>query len=180
MPPWQPGRAQKISDAAKKRYAEGGVHPSAGSTWSDERRAKVNAAWEAKRLAKAEQDSPIVESKLLRQKDRTHCPKGHAYEGDNLRVYIRSNGTQRRECAECIRFNDRLRYAINRDAELEAIKEEARLMGSTGSDPRPDVQERPHESPEAGKNKSYPAPGGLGTGKVPEKNPQREHPDSDK
>lgn len=36
---------------------------------------------------------------------KTHCPKGHPYSGDNLRLNIDKNGTQRRICITC--QNDR-------------------------------------------------------------------------
>jgi hypothetical protein len=51
-------------------------------------------------------------------------------------------------------------------------------MGSTGNDPRPDQHERPHQSPNPGESKTYPAEGGAGTGtktdpakNTPEKKP---------
>lgn len=34
----------------------------------------------------------------------THCPKGHPYSGDNLRLHVRKNGRDvNRECRECVR-----------------------------------------------------------------------------
>lgn len=47
----------------------------------------------------------------ISNRDRTHCPDGHEYAGDNLYV---SNG--RRECRKCIAASSRRYYAANRDA----------------------------------------------------------------
>ena len=47
-----------------------------------------------------------------KKKAHTHCPHGHPYSGDNL--YIRPQGTRSagsRECRECMRIRDRIRYA---------------------------------------------------------------------
>jgi hypothetical protein len=46
----------------------------------------------------------------LHNRRKTHCPAGHPYSGDNLRINI--NG--RRICAECRREADRRRYRRNR------------------------------------------------------------------
>lgn len=35
--------------------------------------------------------------------DKTHCPKGHPYSGDNLFVGTRSNGRNYRQCRICMR-----------------------------------------------------------------------------
>lgn len=39
--------------------------------------------------------------------DRTHCPQGHPYSGDNLFRRIRNNGQPSRECRECNRIRSR-------------------------------------------------------------------------
>lgn len=38
---------------------------------------------------------------------KTHCPKGHPYAGDNLRVYARPGGTPSRYCNSCLKENAR-------------------------------------------------------------------------
>lgn len=40
---------------------------------------------------------------------RTHCPQGHPYEGDNLRIAVQSDGKHRR-CRTCARELSRRRY----------------------------------------------------------------------
>jgi hypothetical protein len=45
---------------------------------------------------------------------KTHCPKGHPYSGDNLLTAIRSNGRPRRDCRQC--HYDRLRRLQGRRA----------------------------------------------------------------
>lgn len=44
---------------------------------------------------------------------RTHCPQGHPYEGENLRVRARRGGISR-ECVICVRDGDRKRYRDKR------------------------------------------------------------------
>lgn len=39
------------------------------------------------------------------------CPKGHAYDGDNVRYELRKDGGVRRHCRECDRAADRARRA---------------------------------------------------------------------
>jgi hypothetical protein len=43
------------------------------------------------------------------QRDRTHCPQGHPYSGENTRVRCNRFGVQRRECIQCVRAADRER-----------------------------------------------------------------------
>ena len=38
---------------------------------------------------------------------RTHCPRGHAYDSENTRVYIKANGRATRRCRECKRLRNR-------------------------------------------------------------------------
>lgn len=38
------------------------------------------------------------------QANRTHCPRGHRYEGFNLRVYVDKQGRERRICVTCNRI----------------------------------------------------------------------------
>lgn len=46
---------------------------------------------------------------------KTHCPKGHAYEGDNLHTYLmRAHGTFARECVTCRRVKGKVRSAKKR------------------------------------------------------------------
>jgi hypothetical protein len=37
----------------------------------------------------------------------THCPKGHPYDGDNLYVVTRANGSTARQCRACSRARSR-------------------------------------------------------------------------
>jgi hypothetical protein len=48
-------------------------------------------------------------SPSAQNKDKTHCPKGHPYEGDNLRIDSKRNY---RQCKECRR--ERSRIAMRR------------------------------------------------------------------
>lgn len=45
-----------------------------------------------------------VEKRRHHHTQRTHCPKGHPYDGDNVRVSIGRNGREKRECRECDRL----------------------------------------------------------------------------
>jgi hypothetical protein len=47
---------------------------------------------------------------------KTHCPAGHPYEGDNLRVYIRPSGHAMRTCKACIRQHNARRRAASTHA----------------------------------------------------------------
>ena len=52
---------------------------------------------------------------------KTHCPQGHPYSGDNLRIY---NGQRR--CAACIKQHKRkYREAARRPVYVDAIEEDA-------------------------------------------------------
>ncbi len=52
---------------------------------------------------------------------KTHCIHGHEYTPENTRTRIHSNGTEARECRECIRIRGRRnREATKRAAELSA------------------------------------------------------------
>lgn len=51
-------------------------------------------------IAENTRRSPIIKNNGQLQRERTHCPKGHPYAGDNL--FIRACG-RRRECRECQR-----------------------------------------------------------------------------
>lgn len=46
--------------------------------------------------------------------NRTHCPRGHPYSGDNLRVRRRKDGRVNRLCRECGRFRGRINAANSR------------------------------------------------------------------
>lgn len=48
------------------------------------------------------------------QTERTHCPKGHPYEGENLRLGRTKRGTLRRNCRECQNAATRARYWRNK------------------------------------------------------------------
>ena len=54
-----------------------------------------------------------------RQRAKTHCPRGHAYQGENL--IVRASGA--RSCRECGRIRDRAR---NKTATRKAQRREAR------------------------------------------------------
>lgn len=41
------------------------------------------------------------------QSDRTHCPKGHAYEGENLTTWTKDSGSVNRKCRACHREANR-------------------------------------------------------------------------
>lgn len=41
---------------------------------------------------------------------KTHCPKGHPYEGENLRIVKRSNGSRCRVCRACCRASSTAYY----------------------------------------------------------------------
>lgn len=56
------------------------------------------------------------------QRAKTHCPKGHPYSGDNLR--LRPNG--RRRCAQCYRDRGSEYAAANRD-QINARKRASRV-----------------------------------------------------
>lgn len=47
---------------------------------------------------------------------KTHCPRGHAYEGENLRLYRNRKGSVLRMCRECGRIHNRTHYARARAA----------------------------------------------------------------
>lgn len=38
--------------------------------------------------------------------ERTHCPKGHPYSGDNLYIYTRKSGSKNRMCRTCLRISN--------------------------------------------------------------------------
>ena len=46
-----------------------------------------------------------VGPKLARERQlaKTHCPKGHPYSGDNLKVYVGAGRTPERRCRICVR-----------------------------------------------------------------------------
>lgn len=50
---------------------------------------------------------------LIAPKDRTHCPKGHAYEGSN--IVVKANGA--RGCRECIYARNRAAYQKRKQQE---------------------------------------------------------------
>lgn len=49
--------------------------------------------------------------------ERTHCPQGHAFAGDNLRLVVRADGGTGRRCRECDRAAVRRSYARRRARE---------------------------------------------------------------
>jgi hypothetical protein len=46
---------------------------------------------------------------LLDCTERTHCPKGHPYNGENTRLRGNRFGVKHRECIQCVREADRER-----------------------------------------------------------------------
>lgn len=68
--------------------------------------------------------SPIAPARI--NADKTHCPKGHPYAGQNL--FVRANGI--RECRECGRQETRAYIARNRE-KVNAKKRERRLARRT-------------------------------------------------
>lgn len=42
---------------------------------------------------------------------KTHCPRGHAYEGENVRLYSRDDGSQVRYCLACEHLRSKERWA---------------------------------------------------------------------
>lgn len=46
---------------------------------------------------------------------KTHCPKGHPYEGDNLVVYPKPTGTMGRLCRTCRNLAAKIREKAKRD-----------------------------------------------------------------
>lgn len=59
---------------------------------------------ERDRMATPEPKSPAP-------KDRTHCPQGHPYNGENTRLRGNRFGVKHRECIACVREADRARSA---------------------------------------------------------------------
>ncbi len=45
------------------------------------------------------------------KRNKTHCPQGHPYSGDNLIISRLSDGRVRRMCRECLNADGRRRYA---------------------------------------------------------------------
>lgn len=41
---------------------------------------------------------------------KTHCPKGHPYEGDNLRIYTNPKGQTCRKCRACQALSNAARF----------------------------------------------------------------------
>ncbi len=56
---------------------------------------------------KLAEQKPIPSAKVP-PGERTHCPQGHPYSGENLRIRQRRYGMGR-ECVRCVRERDRLR-----------------------------------------------------------------------
>lgn len=50
--------------------------------------------------------------------EKTHCPKGHSYEGENVKYIFGRTGTMR-VCRECLRQKARLRYWTKRGGLIE-------------------------------------------------------------
>lgn len=55
----------------------------------------------------------------ISQMAKTHCPKGHAYFGDNLILKIGVNGGQRRICRACLSESNRKYRTENREEVIE-------------------------------------------------------------
>lgn len=55
----------------------------------------------------------LGEGPPARNARKTHCPEGHAYAGDNVRVYARPSGTPSRYCRAC--HNNRIKSAKGLD-----------------------------------------------------------------
>jgi hypothetical protein len=49
------------------------------------------------------------------EQQRTHCPKGHPYSGDNLYFVRAKSGRPSRRCRECERIKGRKRWAYQRE-----------------------------------------------------------------
>jgi hypothetical protein len=48
------------------------------------------------------------------QQKKTHCPQGHSYSGENLRVYLNKTNDPARYCGECSRIRALERYYRNK------------------------------------------------------------------
>lgn len=48
------------------------------------------------------------------QGSKTHCPSGHPYSGENLHIYIKSDGSAARICLACRRRHNKTRYEKDR------------------------------------------------------------------
>ena len=46
-----------------------------------------------------------------RQKSKTHCPKGHAYDAENTFIYHRRDNYRQRQCRTCHRESEKMRRA---------------------------------------------------------------------
>lgn len=55
------------------------------------------------------------------QKDRTHCPRGHAYSPDNTRVKTSKDGKTRRLCLTCTREQDARRGREKRARQKRSV-----------------------------------------------------------
>lgn len=56
---------------------------------------------------------PVTQGENTRRGEpaqRTHCPQGHAYDGDNVRIYIDPSGYRHRGCKTCKRDWERRYY----------------------------------------------------------------------
>lgn len=63
----------------------------------------------------AENSLDMVAKGRCHEWTRTHCPKGHPYEGDNLVMKVALSGRTARECRECTRERQRRRWRENRE-----------------------------------------------------------------
>lgn len=63
----------------------------------------------------AENSLDMVKKGRCHEWTRTHCPKGHPYEGDNLVWKVAASGRPARECRECTRERQRRRWRENRE-----------------------------------------------------------------
>jgi hypothetical protein len=81
---------------------------------SEEELAEFRAKWaeDARNLRRKNADYEIIDNK-----DKTHCPKGHAFSGENLRITPRGS----RKCRECER--EHLRLSRQRAREKRKQKE---------------------------------------------------------
>jgi hypothetical protein len=62
-----------------------------------------------RRTAKAAEVAEIAAAIGPKHSDRTHCPKGHPYAGENLRLYVGQDGATARICRTCANERERQR-----------------------------------------------------------------------
>lgn len=67
-----------------------------------------------RRSARAAEVAKIAETIAPSQADRTACPRGHRYEGENLRLDVNAAGVVRRVCRTCDNARARQRQRLRK------------------------------------------------------------------